>query len=269
MSDLPGLAVALVAQACLLLAWWRQRPGRGWRSAADAGSDRGVGPDDRDRRVPRRRSASACDRRRCGSRCRCSSSCWSIASAAAWPARCLARGIDVRGRRPRLGRSAAGRERRAERLSRRARHPGRRGLRRRRDAVSQSRNARAAAFALVRTFVHPWDSTALAAIVLVLAAAGIVHLLVARSAIAGGGDRRSRSRISSFICCSRTPRSFATPCRSCRWWRFSPSAASRWCRLPRFPRLRRIISIAAVAIASPVLVAYSAEPSPTVRVLSR
>ena len=28
MSDLPGLAIALMAQACLLLAWWRQRPER-------------------------------------------------------------------------------------------------------------------------------------------------------------------------------------------------------------------------------------------------
>ena len=28
MSDLPGLAIALMSQACLLLAWWRQRPER-------------------------------------------------------------------------------------------------------------------------------------------------------------------------------------------------------------------------------------------------
>ncbi|WP_225154954.1 hypothetical protein, partial [Bradyrhizobium sp. NBAIM08] len=27
MSDLPGLALAMAAQACLLLAWWRQTPG--------------------------------------------------------------------------------------------------------------------------------------------------------------------------------------------------------------------------------------------------
>ena len=38
-------------------------------------------------------------------------------------------------------------------------------------------NPRAAAFALLRTFVHPWDSTALATAVLVLAAAGLVQLL--------------------------------------------------------------------------------------------
>ena len=38
-------------------------------------------------------------------------------------------------------------------------------------------NPRAAAFALLRTFVHPWDATALAAVVLILAAAGLVHLL--------------------------------------------------------------------------------------------
>ena len=47
MSDLPGLAFALAAQACLMLAWQRQAPGP-----------------DGDRRLPP--SASACDRRRCG-----------------------------------------------------------------------------------------------------------------------------------------------------------------------------------------------------------
>ena len=37
---------------------------------------------------------------------------------------------------------------------------------------------RAAAFAMLRTFVHPWDSNALAAVMLVLAACGLVQLLL-------------------------------------------------------------------------------------------
>ena len=57
-----------------------------------------------------------------------------------------------------------------------------------------TRNARAAAFALVRTFVHPWDAPALAAIVLVLAALGIAYLLV-RDRRSFAAVRRSRSRI--------------------------------------------------------------------------
>ena len=77
-------------------------------------------------------------------------------------------------------------------------------------------NPRALAFALLRTFVHPWDSTALGTVVLILAAAGVVQLL--------WRDRRSlaavfalaRARTSSFTCCSRTRRSSVTRCRWCR-----------------------------------------------------
>ena len=80
-------------------------------------------------------------------------------------------------------------------------------------------NPRAAAFALLRTFVHPWDATALAAVVLILAAAG-----AACTCCGAIGDRWPRSSHSAvrtwcFICCSRTPRSSGTPCRSCRSWR--------------------------------------------------
>src|ERR1044071_4939751 len=41
-----------------------------------------------------------------------------------------------------------------------------------------SPGARGLAFALLRTFVYPWDSIWLAAIVLILAAAGIVYILL-------------------------------------------------------------------------------------------
>ena len=89
MSDLPGLAAALAALVCLMLAWWRQAPGpdgdRRLSPAGMAASGRMIvigaflaG------------SASACARRRCGSRRRCCCSCCSIASAGAWPARCSA-----------------------------------------------------------------------------------------------------------------------------------------------------------------------------------
>ena len=52
-------------------------------------------------------------------------------------------------------------------------------------------NPRAAAFALMRTFVDPWDSTALAVVVLILATAGVVQLL--------WRDRRSLAAMIALI----------------------------------------------------------------------
>jgi hypothetical protein len=125
-------------------------------------------------------------------------------------------------------------------------------------------NPRALAFALLRTFVHPWDSTALGTVVLILAAAGIVQLL--------WRDRRSLAAVfalagpyvvfhllfqdTSFI-------RYALP--------LVPVVAFLAIRgvslvsLKAVPAAAALLSIACVAIASPVLVAYRAEPSPAVR----
>ena len=50
---------------------------------------------------------------------------------------------------------------------------------------------------------------------------------MARSTLARRGDRAWRARISCSTCCSRTRRSSATRCRWCRRWRFSRCEASR------------------------------------------
>jgi hypothetical protein len=125
---------------------------------------------------------------------------------------------------------------------------------------------RAAAFALVRTFVYPWDATALAVVVLALAAAGVVQLLLR--------DRRSLAPVlalslpylifhllfqdTSFV-------RYALP--------FVPVVAFLAVRglallsTAAVPIAAAAISIAGAAIASPVLVAYATEASPTLRVL--
>ena len=130
-----------------------------------------------------------------------------------------------------------------------------------------TRDARAAAFAVVRTFVHPWDAPALAAIVLVLAALGIVYLLVR--------DRRSFAAVTAMAVPYLV---FHLLFQDTSFVRYAlplvPVVAFLVVRgvalvsAAAVPVVAAIISIAAVAVASPVLVAYSATPSPTVRVLS-
>jgi hypothetical protein len=125
-------------------------------------------------------------------------------------------------------------------------------------------NPRATAFALVRTFVHPWDSTALAAVVLILAAAGLVHVL--------WRDRRS---LAAVIALGGPYLVFHLLFQDTSFIRYAlplvPVVAFLAVRgvslvsLKAMPAVAAVIAIAGVAIASPVLVAYSAEPSPQVR----
>ena len=84
---------------------------------------------------------------------------------------------------------------------------------------------RAVAFALMRTFLDPWDSPALGAVVLVLAAAGVGHLLLRdrRTLAAVVGHERAVPRC--FISRSRTRRSFVTRCRLSRRSCFLPCGA--------------------------------------------
>ena len=127
-------------------------------------------------------------------------------------------------------------------------------------------NPRALAFALLRTFVHPWDSTALAAVVLILAGLGLVQLL--------WRDRRS---LAAVMALAGPYLAFHLLFQDTSFIRYAlplvpvvaflavrgVSLASR----QAVPVVAALISIAGVAVASPVLVAYSAEPSPTVRAL--
>ena len=127
-------------------------------------------------------------------------------------------------------------------------------------------NPRAAAFALLRTFAHPWDSTALAAVVLVLAAAGLVQLL--------WRDRRSLAAVAAL---AGPYLIFHLLFQDTSFIRYAlpivPVVAFLAVRgvslvsLKAVPAVAVLISIAGVAIASPVLVAYSAEPSPQLRAL--
>ena len=126
---------------------------------------------------------------------------------------------------------------------------------------------RAAAFALLRTFVDPWDSTALAIVVLSLAAAGVVQLL--------WRDRRSLAPVMAL---SVPYVIFHLLFQDTSFVRYAlplvPVIAFLAIRgialvsVAAVPVVAAAISIAAVAIASPVLVAYAAEQSPTVRVLA-
>ena len=125
-------------------------------------------------------------------------------------------------------------------------------------------NPRAAAFALLRTFVHPWDATALAAVVLILAAAGLVHVL--------WRDRRSLAAVfalagpylvfhllfqdTSFI-------RYALPLVPVV--SFLAVRGVSLVSMKAVPVVAALVSTAGVAIASPVLAAYSGEPSPQVR----
>jgi hypothetical protein len=118
----------------------------------------------------------------------------------------------------------------------------------------------------MRTFVHPWDSTALGTIVLVLAAAGVVQLL--------WRDRRS---LAAVIAMAGPYLVFHLLFQDTSFVRYAlpivPAVAFLAVRgvslvsITAVPPAAALISIACVAIASPVLVAYSADPSPQVRVI--
>ena len=126
---------------------------------------------------------------------------------------------------------------------------------------------RSAALALMRTFVDPWDSTVLASVVLVLAAVGVIHLLM-----------RQRRTLVAVSAASLPYLVFHLAFQDTSFIRYAlplvPAvvfAAMRGAALAGdrgVPLAAAAVSIASLAIASPVLAAYGAEPSPTVRVLA-
>ena len=265
MSDLPGLAIALMAQACLLLAWWRQCP--------DADGDRRLTP-----------AATAASGRMIVIGAFLSAISIGVRSQTMW----LTVPLLILVLFDRIGRGVAGALLGAgtmfvagalawgipllvasggltpylAALGAQAGEDFTAG-----EMLYLTRDARAAAFALVRTFVHPWDAPALAVIVLVLAALGTAYLLVR--------DRRSLAAVTAIALPYLI---FHLLFQDTSFVRYAlplvPVVAFLAVRgvallsVAAVPVVAAIISIAAVTIASPVLVAYSATPSPTVRALS-
>jgi hypothetical protein len=265
MSDLPGLAVALAAQACLMAAWWRQTPGpdgdRRLTPAATAASGRMIV-------IGAFLAALSIGLR--------SQTVWFTApllalvlmdrvgrgvagamlgGAVTFAVGGLAWGIPLLVASGGLNAYLAA-------LGTQAGEDFASG-----EMLYQNPNPRLAAFGVLRTFANPWDSNALATVVLILAAAGLVQLL--------WRDRRS---LAAVVALAGPYLAFHLLFQDTSFIRYAlpivpvvAFLAARGVTLvsaAAVPAVAAIISIAGVAIASPVLVSYGAEASPTVRAIS-
>jgi hypothetical protein len=264
MSDLPGLAAGLAAQACLMLAWWRQRP------AADG--DRRLSP-----------AATAASGRMIVIGAFLGAISIGVRSQAVW----FTVPLLVLVLFDRIGRGVAGAllgggtmfvaggllwgvpllaasgglDAYLAALGTQAGEDFTAG-----EMLYLTRDARSAAFALLRTFVHPWDSTVLAAVVLGLAVLGLIHVL--------GRDRRSFAVITAI---GAPYLIFHLLFQDTSFVRYAlplvPVVAFLAVRGVALvseravPMAAAAVSLAAVVMAAPVLLAYGAEPSPTIRVL--
>lgn len=264
MSDLPGLAVALAAQACLMVAWWKQTPGP-----------------DGDRRLAAPITAASGRMIVIGAFLAALSI--GLRSQTVWYTLPLLLLVLM----DRIGRGVAGAmigggvmfvvgglawgiplllasgglNAYLAALGTQAGEDFAAG-----EMLYLNPNPRAAAFALMRTFIDPWDSTALAVAVLILAAAGVVQLL--------WRDRRSLAAILALIIPYLV---FHLVFQDTSFIRYAlplvPPVAFLAVRgvslvsAPAVPVVAALLSIAGVAIASPVLVAYGSEASPTLRAL--
>ncbi|OFW41713.1 MAG: hypothetical protein A3J29_11380 [Acidobacteria bacterium RIFCSPLOWO2_12_FULL_67_14b] len=264
MSDLPGLALALAAQACLMRAFWQQAPGpdgdRRLSPAATASSGRMIV-------VGSLVAALSIGMR--------SQTVWftvpllvlvlfdrvgrgvagaMIGGGVAFVMGGLAWGIPLLVASGGLGPYLAA-------LGTQAGEDFAAG-----EMLYLNQTARSAAFALLRTFVHPWDSTTLAIGVLLLAAAGVAQLLW-----------RDRRALVALIVLSVPYAVFHLLFQDTSFVRYAlplvPAVALLAVRGVTLiseravPVTAAVVSIWAVAVASPVLVAYGSEPSPTVRVI--
>jgi hypothetical protein len=265
MSDLPGFAVAIAAQACLLAAWWRQTP--------SAGGDRRLTPEAMamsGRMIVLGALLSAIsigvrsqtvwftlpllllvllDRIGRGVAGAILGSAMSfLVGALAWAVPLIIASGGLSSYLAALG-SQAGEDFAAG------------------DMLYLNPTPRNAAFALVRTFVHPWDSPVLATVVLALAAFGFVQVAW-----------RERRTMAAIIAMTAPYLLFHLVFQDTAFVRYAlpivpPVAflAARGVALASevaAPIVAAVISIWSVAVASPVLVAYAAEPSPTVRVIA-
>ena len=265
MSDLPGLAFALASQACLMLAWSRQRPG-----------------DDGDRRL----SAEAM--RSSGRMIVAGAFLAGLAIGVRSQTMWLTLPLLVVVLFDRIGRGVAGAligsttmfaiggllwgvpllvasggwNAYLAALGTQAGEDFSAG-----EMLYTNPTPRAAVFALIRTFIHPWDATALAIVVLVLAGMGVAQLLW-----------REHRSLAPVIALSVPYLIFHLLFQDTSFVRYAlplvPVVAFLAVRGIALVSVRAVpiaaaaVSIAAVALASPVLIAYAAEQSPTVRVLA-
>jgi len=264
MSDVPGLAFALCAQACLLLAWWRQTPG--------ADGDRRLSPE-----------VMAASGRMIVIGAFLAALSIGLRSQTVWFTAPLLVLVVL----DRIGRGAAGAmlggsvmfllgglswgipllvasgglSAYLAALGTQAGEDFAAG-----EMLYLNPNPRAAAFALQRTFAFPWDSTPLAIVVLALAAAGVVYLL--------WRDRRS---LTAIVALSAPYLVFHLLFQDTSFVRYTlplvPVVAYLAVRgvalvsTAAVPVVAAAVSIAGVVIATPVLAAYGSEPSPAVRVV--
>ena len=264
MSDLPGLAFALAAQACLMLAWRRQRP--------DAGGDRRLAP-----------AVMAASGRMIVAGAFLAAIAIGVRSQTMW----LTVPLLLLVLFDRIGRGVAGAllgggtmfvaggllwgiplliasgglSAYLAALGTQAGEDFTSG-----EMLYTNPNPRAAAFALARTFVYPWDATVLAVVVLVLAVLGVVQLLLRdRQSIGPVAALTVPYLIFHLLFQDTSFVRYALP--------FVPVVAFLAVRgialmsRAALPFAAAAISIAGVAIASPVLVSYAGEASPTVRVI--
>jgi hypothetical protein len=264
MSDLPGLALALAAQACLMVAWWKQSPrpdgDRRLPAAITAASGRmivigaflaalsiGLRSQTMWFTVPLLLLVLVDRIGRGVAGAMIGSSVMFVAGGLAWGIPLLVASGGLNAYLAALG-TQAGEDFAAGEM------------------LYLNPNPRAAAFALMRTFIDPWDSTALATVVLILAAAGLVQLL--------WRDRRSLVAILALMVPYLV---FHLLFQDTSFIRYAlplvPPVVYLAVRgvslvsIPAIPFVAALVSIAGVAIASPVLVAYGSEASPTVRAL--
>ena len=265
MSDLPGLAFALAAQACLMLAWWRQCPGpdgdRRLAPAMMSGSGRMIV-------IGSLLAALSIGMR--------SQTVWLtlpllvlvlldrvgrgvagamigggimfVVGGLAWglPLLVVSGGLGpyLAALGSQAGEDFAGGE-----------------------MLYPNPSPRAAAFALMRTFLDPWDSLALGAVVLGLAAAGVAHLLM-----------RDRRTLVAVVAMSAPYLAFHLAFQDTSFIRYAlpivPAVVFLAIRGAALATERGVmvaaaaLAVGSVTIASPVLAAYGAEASPTVRVLA-
>jgi hypothetical protein len=264
MSDLPGLAVAMASQASLLLAWWRQTPGhdadRRLSPAAMAASGRmivigaflaalsiGLRSQTVWLTVPLLLLVLLDRAGRGFAGAVIGGSIMFVAGGLVWGIPLLVASGGLNTYLAALGSQAGEDFATGEMLYT---HP----------------SARSAAFALLRTFVYPWDSIPLAVVVLILAAAGVVYLL--------WRDRRSLAAITAL---AGPYLIFHLLFQDTSFVRYAlplvPVVAFLAVRgvtlvsAQAVPIVAAAVSIAGVAIASPVLVAFSGEAGPVARAL--
>ena len=264
MSDLPGFACATAAQACLLLAWWRQTPA----------------PDGQRRLSP---AATAASGRMIVAGALLAAISIGVRSQTLWyTAPLLILVLADRAGRGAIGAilgsamtftiggllwglpllaASGGLQKYLAALGTQAGEDFAAG-----EMLYLHPTARAAAFALLRTFVHPWDSLWLAVVVLGLAAFGLAQIVV-----------RDRRTLLAVLAMSAPYLAFHLVFQDTSFVRYAlpilpvvAFLAMRGVALAAeraVPIVAAVLSVWAVAVASPVLFAYAAEPSPTVRVL--